>query len=145
MQTLKRKFLIQSPPDILFALASTPLLAPQYLNFLKSISALPNHKVSDMWGAYRGEVSYRGILNLSPMIEHCVDQTRQIAKLRHFGDLAEFEAEFEIRNGEVVLTCQYQTKTAWISWFVGKALDRVLTQVAGAMDRYACGMAREPS
>jgi hypothetical protein len=137
VKTLNRTFPITVCPIALLNVASLPLLAPDYLNFLKRISVSePAYRCQD-WACYDVWVTYKSLLNATGVVEHRLDRATQTVFMRHDGPIAAFEAVFHVQAGLVELACTYSTKVPMISWLIGKSLDRLLSQVAFAMDRYA--------
>jgi hypothetical protein len=135
--TLSRVFHISSMPSAILAVASQPLLGPQYLNFLTRIEPLTRTATPGIWSPYQVWVQYRAILKTQGRVDHYVDAVNQRVSLRHNGPLVAFEAAFDISNCDVRLHCTYRAKVPFASWIIAKVLDRTLEQVASAMDRYA--------
>lgn len=137
MKHLTRTFPIASKPQDLLDLANQPLLATAYLNFLTKICSSICPSRSDPWQSYDVWVQYRSIIKAHGVVEHCFEPSTQTIRLRHDGPFAQFEAAFVVHSNDVQLDCTYVAKLPLITWLIHKTLDRLLKQVAFAMDRYA--------
>jgi hypothetical protein len=144
VKTFTRVFPIAAKPSDLLALASLPLLGPNYLNFLERIERSNGQDESRMWTSYEVWIVYKAILKTKGMIEHFVDAAQNKVTLRHNGDIAMFVSTFQIKSNEVHLTCTYEAKIPLTAWLVARVLDRALIQSAAAMDRYAASRALGP-
>ncbi len=143
---LVRTFLINSEPKLLLRLAREPLLAPAYLNFLTAISRVDGDvNISNGRERYLAHLTYRSLLQTSGVVEHWINTQNQHVYLSHDGPLAQFEARFSIAPGQVSLDCDYVVKTPLLAWLVASVLDRALTQVVTAMDRYAASWVIAPT
>jgi hypothetical protein len=136
-QSLKRHFPTASRQSDLLALASQPLLAPAYLNFVDRIDIVSSTGGALVWREFDVHVRYRSLLKTTGRVAHRVIDGASIVQLRHDGVLVSFEAQFSIFEGHVELDCVYTPKVAMMNWLVAVALDRTLVQIAGAMDRFA--------
>ena len=144
-KTLSCTFQITCDPEVLLDLASRPLLAPAYLNFLETIEPGQGLTADSDWAPYTVRVAYRSILKTSGLVEHRVDKAARAAHLRHDGPLAQFEAIYRIIDHQVELNCAYTTKVPLVSWLVRTVLNRALVQIAAAMDRYAASRTAAPT
>jgi hypothetical protein len=140
-QTFGRRFQTSASAQQLFALASQPLVAPAYLNFVTHVTDSGKRGI---WALYEVSLAYR-FLRTRGQVAHRCDEARTTIFLHHDGLLAQFDASFEIAEGHVDLTCNYVSKAAIITWLVGKVLDRALSQAASAMDRYAATLPVSPT
>jgi hypothetical protein len=147
-RNLVREFEVNSTRDAFLAVAQRPLLGPHYLNFLTKIE--PRHVVAQPhmpvdWQLFFVWVNYRSILKTQSVVAYRFDVASSCVFLRHDGNLAAFEAQFEIGQGRVRLECIYNAKNALVSWLIATALDRALGQISGAMDRYAATLDAAPT
>jgi hypothetical protein len=135
---LKRRFATRASAAQLFALVEQPLLAPAYLNFLAAIAPLDGGEENDGWVRFEVDVTYRTVLKTRGVVTLATDPVTKTARLRHKGTLAEFEATFTIASQHVDLACLYDAKAPLVRWLIKLSLDRLLVQIAAAMDRFAC-------
>jgi hypothetical protein len=150
-QRLVRHFDMTAQPHQLLWLAGEPHLAPRYLNFLTDIRHLqaqvpmPAKPQGHNWRCFQVWVQYRNILKTEATVYLRVDPSLARVYLNHDGGLAQFDAAFQIDTGQVTLTCDYQAKVPLVSWLIAKVLDRALSRVAQAMDRYAATLSDVPT
>jgi hypothetical protein len=147
-KSLRREFFIEASRDAFFAVAKEPLLGPCYLNFLTRIEPLEDVCFEDdvhVWQRFQVWVNYRSVLKSQSIVAYRVDSLSKAIFLRHNGQLAAFEAQFDIKPGRVGLGCVYRAKTTLMSWLIASALDRALSQASRAMDRYAAAIDLAPT
>jgi ribosome-associated toxin RatA of RatAB toxin-antitoxin module len=147
-QVLVRQFEIEASQAAFLAVASRPLLAPEYLNFLtkiETVTLVPTTKETKAWEAFRVWVNYRGLLQTTAVISCRLDATAKTMFLRHDGPFATFEAQFQIGVGLVRLECAYKAKVRLITWLIATMLDRALNNISSAMDRYAAAFESPPT
>jgi hypothetical protein len=144
VKSFTRIFPIKAAPSSLMELASLPLLGPHYLNFLQRIEKTDDQGSKHGWTSYKVWVVYKSILKTQGVVEHLAEGALQKVTLRHDGGIAMFVSTFQIEADEVQLTCTYDAKIPLVQWLVARVLDRALTQVASAMDRYAATRAWGP-
>ena len=140
VMTLRRTFPVQSAPSALFNLASLPLLAPKYLNFLARIALSGAEPRQAGWTCYDVVVTYRLWMTFCGVVHHHVDGDNQTVRVHHNGNVAAFDAVFQMHDGLVQLECVYRAKIPLVTSLVAVYLDRVLSQIALAMDRYAASV-----
>jgi hypothetical protein len=143
-ETLTRTFAITASPRQIIGVASTPLLAPAYLNFLTQIRAVEVPSPGGAGKLYDVWVHYRSLIKTQGRVEHHVDAPQQQVRLRHDGPIVMFDATFSVATHEVHLRCNYIAKVPLATWIISKVLDRALAQVATAMDRYAASFTVGP-
>lgn len=144
-ETLNRRFETWAPREKLFYVACHPLLAPAYLNFVIGIVEVERKTEPSEPRHYLVDVHYRHVLKAQGMVSHVSDAAGYTVTLSHDGPLAQFDATFQLQHNDVVLTCRYHAKSAFMTWLVGKVLSRTLDQVAKAMDRYAATLPSSPT
>jgi hypothetical protein len=117
-KSLVRVFDIETTPDAFLAVASRPLLAPDYLNFLTSIEPVANAlqgEEAKAWQAFQIKLNYRSIVQTTAIVTYRVDTTAKTVFLGHDGPLAAFQSSFEVTEIQVMLDCTYTSKVTLIS------------------------------
>jgi ribosome-associated toxin RatA of RatAB toxin-antitoxin module len=141
MAEFERTLRVEATAEQMWLVAGKPELAPNYLNFVKSVELLRG----DASGPHtiRVHVVYRNPIEGSVELEVTPDhQARTLTVVHAGGQFVDFQVVCRVTaadetSSDVTISCSYTAKLPLISWLVSMVLGKALRQIADAMASYA--------